>query len=192
MAKSIYKRALAILPLTMLWVACENIWVPDPIDPRLPKYTEKGYQSAGAFINGSLWKSEVKGGFLKSYSHTPEIECFPEQDSLVITFSGDEIASGRSNVKIRFQLHVSQEISEAKDMVKINGTKFTIDGTVNKATISKYPDYICTASGEGQLYLKYIGKANGRSIMAGTFGFTLNDPSCGSLSVTYGRFDYIL
>ena len=38
-------------------VSCEGIFIPDPIDPRLPKYTEKGYNAAGAFINKDVWKS---------------------------------------------------------------------------------------------------------------------------------------
>src|ERR1035437_9240366 len=72
--------------LTM--VSCESIFVFDPIDPRLPKYTENGNNTSGAFMNKDVWRSIEKYSFL-SVSNEPYLIVFTKHDSIVLNFSGD-------------------------------------------------------------------------------------------------------
>jgi hypothetical protein len=39
----------------ILMVGCESVFVADPINPELPKYTETGIGMAGAYLNDELW-----------------------------------------------------------------------------------------------------------------------------------------
>lgn len=58
---SIIKSLLIFVVLVMN--SCSGEFIPDPIDPRLPKYTEEGNNVAGAFINDNTWESVVSIGF---------------------------------------------------------------------------------------------------------------------------------
>lgn len=53
-------RMLVVLFLT----SCDAVFVPDPVDPRLPKYTEDGNNVAGALVNGDLWHNYYTNFFL--------------------------------------------------------------------------------------------------------------------------------
>ncbi len=79
MKKLDFKRISLLLIGIVFLIACDNIFVPDPIDPRLPKYTEEGYETGGAFINDSLWKS---------VNDSRHITIWKKQDSIVIMLEG--------------------------------------------------------------------------------------------------------
>ncbi|MBS1681346.1 MAG: hypothetical protein JST48_06520 [Bacteroidetes bacterium] len=187
-----------IFCLSLLLInSCSYVWVPDPIDPRLPKYTEKGYNTAGALINGKLWKSTVEYFLIGGAIDVPQVLFFPNQDSLVVNFYGKMDSLSNSTVTVSFLLKNTQ-VNGWEDMIQLKGEKFTIDGTANKAwVIPGYSFYTvpCPSSATGQLYIKYFKvdstAGNHGIIMSGTFSLTQNDATCGSYQVTYGRFDYV-
>jgi hypothetical protein len=190
------KNIIGYFILLVLIESCGAVWVPDPIDPRLPKYTEKGYNTAGAIINGELWKSKAELGFSGSFDE-PSVLFFPNRDSLIINFLGEMDSSNYSRVAFSFLLRNTQ-VNEWSDLIKLNGKKFTIDGVVNKAWVISNGSYYlpnCATSAFGQLYLRYVALDTSNAnqtdlIMSGTFSLTQNDNVCGQYQVTYGRFDY--
>jgi hypothetical protein len=58
--------------LFFILVSCDDSFEADPVDPRLPSYSEIGKNEAGAFINESPWVARIistfygpRGGFLR-------------------------------------------------------------------------------------------------------------------------------
>ncbi len=193
---------LAVLACFCL-IACEHTLVPDPIDPRLPKYTEEGNNVAGAYMNDSIWESKVTLVVLPMVQpYTADEPCFevwPQNDSLLLRFNG---SVAEKAVSLEFHL-TGLGISEFKDLTVIEGQKIQLDGIENAGyCIQNFelPDY--NKKGVGQIYFKYIGpigsriNADGETIqtlvISGTFGFWLNPRFDGgeTKSVTSGRFDY--
>ncbi|MEO7987935.1 MAG: hypothetical protein ABI663_00235 [Chryseolinea sp.] len=167
--------------------SCEPIYIPDPIDPRLPKYTEDGNNVAGAFINDELWKSEYFPGWF-STSGEPMIQYFSSRDSLSITFFG-AIDEPYYYEDISFGFR-GLGVTSLAELVKLNETKIELDGI--NSTANAYRSSDCVAPGSGQLYFRSMtfNTETGHLTLSGTFGFNQDDPACGKISVTYGRFDF--
>jgi hypothetical protein len=172
----------------IILTSCEGIFIPDPIDPRLPKYTENGYGTAGAFINDRIWTSQVNYGLLTSFDK-PLIKFWQEQDSLRFTFSGniDQISAS-----VEFHL-TGLGITKFEDLIDLNGQKISLNGNQN---IGYYIDYSSSLSynekGIGQIYFRNVQYNNDKSaiIISGTFGFSLPDTHRATIKVSSGRFDY--
>src|ERR1035437_590386 len=79
--------SLLLICSMLALLSCEGLYIPDPIDPRLPKYTENGNDVAGAIINNIYWTSVERIGF-QTTSYKPYIITSAITDSLVIQFSG--------------------------------------------------------------------------------------------------------
>lgn len=181
MRKYVYSFLASVVLLA--YFSCEPIYIPDPIDPRLPKYTEEGYNVAGALVNNNLWKSQRDFSFLKSDPNNPRIDYFLSADSLVMIFSGET-----DNITFSFK---GLGITTLKELTKLNSMKLSLDGLKSSAFLSDYFEE-CESSGLGQIYFRSVkfAEQSQRVVLSGTFGFDQNDPVCGKHSVTYGRFDY--
>ncbi|HEX3009279.1 MAG TPA: hypothetical protein VHO90_16865 [Bacteroidales bacterium] len=182
-----------IAPLIiLLLIRCEGIFVPDPIDPRLPKYTEEGNNVAGAFINGEIWKS-----VLTYNTNEPEIVLYDRKDSLSIMFEG------QSSVYSTLEFRLSHlDIHSFDDLILLKNRKIKLDGLLNNAVClqnrwdthdfnSEDPNNFGTR-GIGQLYIRNVIMNNSLSvaILSGTFGFSIHDSVNGNKDVSYGRFDF--
>lgn len=182
---------LLVLVIALAAMACNGIFVPDPIDPRLPKYTESGNNVAGAFVNNQVWESTVTWG-LYDYSDTPEFYVWPEKDSVVIRFSGN---TGDESAYIEFHLK-DWDITEFEDVSKLSGLKIELDGEENSAYYieESYNPEAYKYRGIGQFYPKNIQMNDSltSATISGTFGFTVTDSVGVNTKVTYGRFDYRL
>lgn len=183
--KYLFKTAAFVMIAALL--SCEGIFIYDPIDPRLPKYTHEGNNVAGAFINGEQWKSVVYWDFY-GVSNKPVFKSYAN-DSLTITFYGN--TESAYNVLLHFTI-TGWGIHEFSDLEKLRGIKIPLDGLTNTATLSRYRSSCYeTAIGTGQFYAKDITvRESGSMIFSGTFGFTIEDADCGTTEVSYGRFDY--
>src|SRR6478752_4585042 len=93
---------ISIGVLAFLLIACESLYIPDPIDPRLPKYTDRGNDVGGALVNGRLWKSVVTHDWIYGSQYVPTLHYYSDQDSLDIVFSG--YLEGDLYTKISFGL----------------------------------------------------------------------------------------
>ncbi len=174
---------------------CDPVFVPDPIDPRLPKYTENGYNVAGAFVNDEVWKSKASGSFgWTAPPKNPEIIFYPDEDSLIIQFKGN------SNICDNIEFRLSGlNVRTYDDLLSLHNTKIHLDGITNAAACFPYNycsrdfDQHCPVDGVGQLYIKRIVENESQDglILSGTFGFAFDDPNLGFVEVSYGRFDYI-
>lgn len=164
-------RKLVFLSLLVV-TSCEGILILDPIDPRLPKYTETGNNVAGAIINQEIWRSVVSHGFL-SESGAPHIAAHTNGDSLVIRFEG-ELGSQRP---VYFEFHLKNlNIEKFEDLSLLNNKKITIDGTSNDVLLFD-ENRECIAKGVGQLYFKHVNLNHSIFIISGTFGFVVEN-SC--------------
>jgi hypothetical protein len=171
---------------------CEPIYIIDPIDPRLPKYTEEGYDVAGAFINDKFWKSAIESGgsiYYPSPSNDPQVYSYNESDSLIIQFGG-KYEDGRYQ-SILFSLSGFGIVSREK-WVTLNDKKIVLDGVTNFATLGYVSQDYCTTLGTGQLYFRRVSynQLSNSVTFSGTFSFTQQDDSCGNYIITYGRFDF--
>lgn len=180
---------LFILVMALFLVACDPIWIPDPINPGLPKYTDTGNNVAGAMVNGKLWRAKLDCFLFGCYEDLSfEIN---QNGSLSVQLDGKVY-----NDKITFNFNLAnQPFLSLTDKLSLNNKKFVIDGNVNTVTIFDISNTCAVnVSGVGQIYFKHVKKINEYSInYSGTFGFVLNDPSgCGTYEVFYGRFDYTL
>ncbi|HEY4785285.1 MAG TPA: hypothetical protein VIH57_04520 [Bacteroidales bacterium] len=188
-------RIFLVLLLVLLG-SCGGEFIPDPIDPRLPKYTEEGNDAAGAFINEKIWKSVVSVDFM-SVGDQPYITLFTAKDSLTILFEGN------SSVYRYIEFRLSGlSIYRFEDLQLLNNKKIFLDGKKSSGVChrnycppyeSGYYSTGCPETGiSGQLYIKNVAMRDSltQAILSGTFGFTFNDPVSGINEVSYGRFDY--
>lgn len=172
-----------VLSLPILLMGCEPMVVQDPIDPRIPKYTESGYNVAGAFINQNVWKSVTYWNKSNVW-----ITSLKNSDSLIIRFDGQQ---NNSPLTISFYLK-GYTVSKFQELVNLNDTKILLDGE-DKAGVLETSSVMVSYSpkaikGKGQLYFKHVQVdiTNKTAVISGTFGFTTNDLT----EVSYGRFDY--
>lgn len=189
MKKLRFTNSTLLLILLLFATACEGLFVPDPIDPRLPKYTADGNNVAGAYINGDIWESVVSFGLFNVSFNQPHFNVWPEADSLSLTFSG---STGANKTYIEFHLR-NLKISEFEDLLQLNGQKITLDGNTNVGFCiedsyeSRYEN-----RGVGQVYFKEvrIGSSSSVIVLSGTFGFSVNNAEGRTIKVSSGRFDY--
>ncbi len=203
MKKSVFINSSLLVVLACLCLmACEHILVPDPIDPRLPKYTEEGNNVAGAYINDSIWESKVTLMVLPMVQpYTKDKPCFEvweQNDSLILRFNGS-IAEKAASI----EFHLSGlGISDFKDLTTLTGQKIQLDGIENTAYyIQNFESPNYNKKGIGQIYFRHIspidpiinaeGKAMQSMVISGTFGFSVNNFGDGeAFQVASGRFDY--
>lgn len=182
-----------LFPLTL--ICCQGVFVPDPIDPRLPKYTESGNNVAGAFINNDVWKSVVSLNFV-SVTNKPNIVLYSNKDSMVMCFTGQS----KTYPYIEFCLS-GLKVHTFDDLMLLKNKKIPLDGLKNAGLCFQYrynsneldSVYSATQSkGVGQLLIKNVAINDSlkSAILSGTFGFTIKDSVNGIIELSYGRFDY--
>ena len=174
-------------------LSCDGLYIPDPIDPRIPKYTENGSDVAGAIINNICWTSVERFGFLTA-KDKPYFISSALTDSLVIQFNG---IMGYENTTIEFHLK-GLKIRKFDDLILLKNKKIQLDGVMNFGVVTdSYLGFSPNASGMegvGQIYFRNVtfDNSSGTVILSGTFGFTETDSSSPITGVSYGRFDYSL
>jgi hypothetical protein len=168
--------------------SCSGIFVPDPIDPRLPKYTEEGNNVAGAFIDDGFWKSVVKFGLFTT-DDAPSVISWPTGDSITINFGGED-SYGRSDIEFHLR---GLKINSFEDLLRLNDKKIQLDGVSNSGYYTKnYDPTSYTNKGIGQIYFRNVSSKDSTSLitLSGTFGFTVDGTGGASIKISYGRFDY--
>ena len=202
---------LVILFLITLFSSClegeKGLFILDPIDPRLPKYSETGNDVAGALLNGNIWKSVAGykiqrygfGSYIETYNK-PLFQSFPNQDSLVITFEGIMVDTDQW-MHLHFHLK-GFSIFNFHELSALNGKTITLDGVLHFGTVSDGTNIIgCnefSQRGKGQLnihqvaFTAYTKGMTNTFIFSGTYGFNIDIPGCIPQSILYGRFDYVL
>lgn len=194
MTKYIYISKIFLVLYTLTLSSCAGDFILDPVDPRLPKYTEDGNNVAGAFINQEVWKSIVHYELLKVIDK-PVITSYNNNDSLIIKFDGE-----KTNYSVSLEFHLTGlNITKFDDLIFLKGRKIPLDGLKNVGICITYKNsphslYSFGAGGIGQLYFRNVNidKSSEKAILSGTFGFTSKDSICGTIEISYGRFDYVI
>ena len=190
-------RITSLVSLALLLIYFESClqekFIPDPADPRLPKYTESGNEVAGALINNIAWKSEFFVGFDNPSVDPCYLTNYLRGDSATIEFVGECNQGPSKGSPISFFVSLTSfQIPFVNDLAALSGQTFTIDGTKNAVRIV---DYFMTINsrkkvfkgGSGELTIKKIKPisnvtivgSNGAAsyhpmIMAGTFKFNFS------------------
>lgn len=188
MRKYYHTNSKVLVVMFFIIIGCEGIFIPDPIDPRIPKYTEEGNNVAGAIIDDKIWESVVTSGFPSIYDQ-PFIRLWQLNDSLSFIFSGN--TSGESS-SIEFHLS-GLGITKFEDLVALEGQKIQMDGIKNAGYyIENEPPMNYDNKGIGQIYFRSvrIKKSSSQIILSGTFGFSTTVPNGMVTKVSFGRFDY--
>jgi hypothetical protein len=194
--------------MTLFLYGCllEEKFVPDPSDPRLPKYTESGNQVGGALINDVAWKTDFSTsgmGGNRSFYFTN----YSSGDSVTLTLDGMFTEGINRESPISFIVVLkNMSLQKLEDIKLFNGQTFILDGKVNYVIIedgfSTIQDSIYYYyGGTGKVILKNVKtikntsfrRQNGEKynplIVAGTFEFNVDEIST---AVTLGRFDFYI
>ncbi|MCL6261430.1 hypothetical protein M3O96_20185 [Aquiflexum sp. TKW24L] len=165
--------------------SCDG-FVPDPIDPRLPVYSESGKNQSGAMINNLPFKDHPRVTVFGSPSNGYILN--QTDTTLILEFR----LSDQNNLNDVKSLHFSIEKltpGDWKDMEKDFGKKFSFENPSIKGKIITYSNdgEIETLAESGQITVKHIP---GSKAMAGTFGFTAQNASGKKYEIRFGRYDY--
>jgi hypothetical protein len=201
MRKYFYINLIAITLLTLTTGCTVSIFVPDPIDPRLPKYTEGGNNVAGAFIDQEVWKSQNYIEYVPTWGYMDEkvvhrmasITTDSIKNSLILRLDG-QISSDSTTLEFRL---VGLNIYSFNDLALLNDKKIQLDGSSNMGVIirhngkSKNIKYFKNG-GVGQLNLRNVSVVDSTksAIFSGTFGFSVATSPNETCKISYGRFDY--
>lgn len=174
----------------LLEFSCNGIFVPDPYDPRMPRYTEEGNNYGGAMLNGKLWISE--NVLPPCQNCNAQIHCDTAEDKFEIDLAG--ILEGGIG-RIHFHL-TGIDINNVSDFDLFESKKFQFNAAENYISFNEY--YADTVKVKckdlsGQLYLKHVkvDSMRKRVILSGTFGSSCNHTGCVHCELAYGRFDYL-
>ena len=176
--------------VVLIFSSCRGIFVQDPIDPQLPKYTEVGNNVAGAFIDNGFWKSVVKFGLFTT-DDEPSVIAWPLGDSLTIRFGGED-SYGRSNIEFHL---TGLKIYRFEDLLTLNNKKIQLDGISNSGYYIRSHDPTSYSNkGIGQVYFRNVNRSDtiSKVILSGTFGFSVNKQDGSTMKISYGRFDYTI
>lgn len=168
---------LLIAAIVIFLASCEK-FIPDPVDPRLSRYTEDGRNISSALINDRVWiaKGETYWAWsAPAYDPMHFITYQPKNDTLFVDFK-----HSNSDSNIRFTL-VGHGIKEVKDLNMLRDKKIPINEE------NFYAVYGGNKAQNGQIYFKHVDSNDSTAVLSGTFGFTIGDPPT---KVSYGRFDF--
>lgn len=199
------KIALALAIAAVLLKACQDPYIPDPVDPRLSRYTGSGENSASAYYKEagqllSIWRSSNE--CLYDDPADPDGDCIQyisvvsksgEADTLEIWMKGDRF-------NLRFVL-LNQSAARIDDLEVLSEKTFELNGSQAYAEVINYydpllpeqyyPDLTFDRSSTGKLFIRKVSRNSGGSyVLNGTFGFDVPRKDAPMLSLHSGRFDY--
>ena len=168
----------------------------DVIDPRLPRYSEQGFNTAGCIINEKVWFGPCYYGIFESWTSCDGLLVTVDtiQDFTEFKFRGGHYAQGfeeLESVDIVIKLE-SMKISNFYELQSLIGSKLKIDGEHVIADLQSNGEslILCDTGLQNQIgNIFFRSDGANHKAFAGTFGFS-DRSACGSNDVFYGRFDY--
>lgn len=176
---------------------------PDDEDSRLPAYSEKGYDIAGALINNDAWRAERR-----PFSELMLVD-ISKTDTMVFEMYGEMIDGIRKEDRVEFYIYQTGiDINSFTDLKKLEGKTISFDGENNYAGLkytpmNKFPYY--DMNGTGKLVFKSIREIKNRTYMnnsnvslfhihpvylSGTFELSFKDSLGNQIKIDKGRFDF--
>ncbi|MGD1894811.1 MAG: hypothetical protein ACFB15_29980 [Cyclobacteriaceae bacterium] len=190
------KLTWAIIILGVL-TSCGGEFIPDPLDPRLPRYSEEGKNTAGCFINSEVWQAIGEAYSLaNSRNQYLQITFTTDNNTIGINIGGYQGKSVDSlNTYVELAFIIDNRDTKIQSINELEGRTFVLDGDQSFGRIIDSRDFfqydICR--GAGQLHIRYasaVPDTNDEYIIAGTFSFSVDQPTCRTADVRSGRFDY--
>lgn len=191
------KKILVVLIIVAGFAASCDVSERDISEPRLPRYSEKGLNTAGCMINDETWFDPCYFGFIFEQDDCDGLTV--AYDTLLnyseIRFNGGvDILDYEKRkpmtlvFKFPFLIQSTMDLNALVGSAhSINGTSVKADVLVNGESIIDCGEFETTQT--GRIFFRSNGIAN--SICAGTFGYSTSS-NCGKYDVWYGRFDYAI
>ena len=177
--------------------ACGGEFIPDPLDPRLPRYSEEGKNVAGCFINGDVWRAVKTGANLQGgVDQILQIDFQAESNTIRFRIDGyREDSTNLAGTSVTLTFVVDNRDWQIQSVDDLHGRTFELDGNTSYGNIEDASNFFqydnCRST--GQLFIRYAQpflSASDDFIVAGTFYLTNDSPSCIRTEVRSGRFDY--
>jgi hypothetical protein len=189
--------AMLVLILFKVSGCLEEKFIPDPGDPRLPKYTESGNEVAGALISNMAWKTNFKTFFDAPPSYDFYIYNYPNTDSIIVRIQGTINDGPNKGAPIDFSIGIKGAgIKTYQELKNLKNRIFFIDGKTNYSTLEDEAMILdgkteSFKNGMGTFYFVNVQrpKNDDRYILSGTFDFRFQTLS-GQVDVKKGRFDF--
>jgi len=135
--------------------SCRKVAVkPDPENPELPIYSEKGLNVGGILINDKPWLTAKPGGFLSLSTARPlQLFSYPNGDSIVVLLNGSYKDSSLQNKdpKTIFIVIKNLKIVTDNDLLQLNGKSYLLDGNINYGGFSEYYGYNKVGNAPGSI-----------------------------------------
>lgn len=187
------KKSKFILILCIFFIACDFEFIPDPVNFKLPRYTEQGVNTYGAYFNDGLWRG--KGG---SSSFKTFFKSNPSENTLKFQLDGYSGPESNPESFSRIEFHLNDiKADSAPNLLNLSGRKIELDGVNNSVYFieenalndDELLNKARSQSGTGQLFFRKVQDVYGDIYLSGTFGFDINSKDCKNISLTFGRFD---
>jgi hypothetical protein len=199
---------ITILVSLLFFLGCrEEKFIPDPSDPRLPIYSERGNMVAGALVNNLAWKTYYPLSFDFPVSQPLSFENHMLGDSLVIHLDGRLVDTIYHQAPIGFTFTIRNlNVANTTDLLKLKDKKFATDSrTITSKVEDVYrqlnPNKEVYKNGLGEIHFKAIkeitnitysrpdGSHYHPMIVAGTFYLDFDGHA---LKIESGRFDFVV
>jgi hypothetical protein len=176
----------------------DRTFIADPLDPRMPAYTEKGANTAGALIDNRIWiASSLEGpGSNEIFGDEKMFFFFSgASDSLFVAFQSGKLRMNNSTISVGFYIP-GPVIRDTEDLYDLEGRTISLDGQTHYGQLF-YGGYrtingpVGDHRGTGALHFRNIAQSedSARVNVSGTFGFDIMIDSV-LHTVHSGRFDY--
>ena len=190
-------RPLLTLFTILFFSACEKNFIAEPVDPRLPAYTEEGENIGGAYINDQPWivenipatfYSNTISGMRLQYALDPEAS----SEKTRITFRHGIILNENRYTEIKFYFK-NYRLSNRTELKAVEGTKINLDNQSAWAELilGEQQDQDTLLSTNGAFYIRNVEYVPDRehTIVSGTFGFEVESGDS-LISISSGRYDF--
>lgn len=174
----------------------EEVFIPDPETPGLPRYSESGHNVAGALINNVIWGTDISCDNLLC-SQVFLLQSDSLQHDLTVTFKGEikeRIYEGDA-LDLQFILD-DFNLSQVADIAELNGLFIDLDGDQSYGRIIGKSGYFKGKCDRGTGYIHFkkvqLNSAEKLSyIVSGTFEIII-DNDCAESRILKGRFDHFV
>lgn len=184
----------ALIVLIILY-SCNGKFEPDPIDPRISRYSHEGLDAASALVNDSVWRAVRENPFLFG-GNLQTLRIFRDSSHVRLSIDGNIGIESSLEGNRAIGFYLGNADGRWDNIENLQGQKFSLDGKhyafIREVDIIS-ADASCSST-SGQLYIRDLERLEHENdvdyIMAGTFSFTINQDTCLPYNVTFGRFDY--
>jgi hypothetical protein len=183
--------------------SCENNYIAEPLDPRLPAYSEVGAGDAGAYIDGNPWRTgnEFQPFASPFYAMRLHYSLDSVTTSTRISFLRGPVFNLGKSATIVFYL-LDERISDRSELERLEGTKFNLSEGGSYAHLIFHRRFVndtliipedTLVSTKGAFYIRNVEykKESERTIISGTFGFETEEADS-AVKVSSGRYDFSL